>query len=260
MVPQYMAWKSIIRNMERAFFPIFGIMIGVASIITILSISAGGKRAIEQDLSQIEENRIVIRGENPHPTDLKYLETLEFVRYVEVIPGGVSVGLEDGDGLDELTVSALNRYNSSGKYILIEESKNYAIARRIKNTLTLFLTSLGGIATLLGGIGISNLMASMITKRKGEIGMLMALGAKRDFIFQMFMTEAVILTSMGTLLGGVLGVIVTILVGGAIGIPGVFSAIEIVTVMLFAMITGGGLGILPAHKAAGMNPVEAIRT
>lgn len=259
MVPQYLAWKSIVRNFERTFFPIFGIMIGVASIVTILSISAGGKSAIEQDLSQIEENRIVIRGENPHPTDLEYLKTLEFVRYVEIVPMGVAVGLEEGEGLDELTVTALNRYNSSGKYTMLEESKNYAIARRIKNTLTVFLASLGGIATVLGGIGISNLMASIVQKRRGEIGMLMAMGAKRKFIFQMFFTEAFILSGVGAVSGGVLGVIISFLLGDTIGIPAITSVGEVLGVMTAALFTGIAFGLLPAERASRLNPVEAIK-
>lgn len=259
MVPQYLAWKSIIRNLNRAFFPIFGIMVGVASIVTILSISAGGKSAIEQDLSQIGENRIVVRGENPHPTDLDYLKSLEFVRYVEIVPVGVVVGLEVGDGLDELTVTALNRYNSSGKYTMLEESKNYAIARRIKDTLTLFLASLGGIATILGGVGISNLMVSIIQKRRGEIGMLMAVGAKRKFIFQMFFTEALILSGIGAISGGILGTIISLILGDAIGIPAIISLEKVVGVMIVVLITGVAFGLLPAERASRLNPVEAIK-
>jgi putative ABC transport system permease protein len=120
--------------------------------------------------------------------------------------------------------------------------------------------ALAGVSLLIGGIGIANVMVIGVTERTREIGVRMALGARRAEVRQQFLLEAGLLS----LAGGVTGIGVAVSLGlvAAIIFPG-FSAIPppwaVAAGVVVSMIVGLVAGYLPARKAAGLDPVEALR-
>jgi putative ABC transport system permease protein len=115
------------------------------------------------------------------------------------------------------------------------------------------------IALVIGGIGVMNIMLVSVTERTAEIGIRRALGARRRRILGQFVTEATLLTSVGGLLGIVIGAGVAALVRILVSIPTVVPAWAVAWAMLVAAGTGLVFGIYPAWRASRLDPVEAMR-
>ncbi|MFM6243895.1 MAG: ABC transporter permease, partial [Dolichospermum sp.] len=143
----------------------------------------------------------------------------------------------------------------------IQTQKNLLeISNSITGGLTIMLAAIASISLFVGGIGIMNIMLVSVTERTQEIGLRKAIGATQQDILLQFMIEAVILSVAGGLIGIILG-------GGSIILVGIFtpfqSTISPVSVILTAGISGAiGLffGIVPARRAAQLDPMVALRT
>jgi macrolide transport system ATP-binding/permease protein len=126
-----------------------------------------------------------------------------------------------------------------------------------QNTMTLLLASIAAISLLVGGIGVMNIMLVSVTERTREIGIRMATGARRRHILQQFLTEALVVSAMGGVIGVVLGVATAAIIG-SFGTPIQFSLTPIVLAFGCAFLTGLIFGFLPARKAAHLDPVQAL--
>ncbi|HYQ22323.1 MacB family efflux pump subunit [Stenotrophomonas sp.] len=141
-------------------------------------------------------------------------------------------------------------------------SNNAQIRQSIEQTtriLTLMISAIAAIALVVGGIGVMNIMLVSVTERTREIGVRMAVGARRSDILQQFLIESVLVC----LLGGVLGIGVALALGAVlaladIGFTLVFSAASIVAAFACSSLIGIGFGFLPARRAAQLDPVEAL--
>jgi putative ABC transport system permease protein len=132
--------------------------------------------------------------------------------------------------------------------------------RDITSMVALVLVVLSSIGLLVGGIGVMNIMLVSVTERTREIGIRKAVGAKRTDIIAQFLTEAVVLTVLGGLLGMAFGWLISLL--SRLFFPSLPTAVPVWTVALgFAVSVGVGLffGVWPATKAANLDPVEALR-
>jgi putative ABC transport system permease protein len=128
-------------------------------------------------------------------------------------------------------------------------------------TGTIALASIGisAIALLIGGIGVMNIMLVAVTERTGEIGLRRALGARRRRILGQFVVEAVILTTVGGILGVALGAGVAWLVRVMLDVPTIVPPSAVALSRLVAGGVGLIFGIYPAMRAARLDPVEAMR-
>lgn len=126
-----------------------------------------------------------------------------------------------------------------------------------QNTMTLLLASIAAISLLVGGIGVMNIMLVSVTERTREIGIRMATGARRRHILQQFLTEALVVSAMGGVIGVVFGVATAAIIG-SFGTPIQFSLTPIVLAFGCAFLTGLIFGFLPARKAAHLDPVQAL--
>lgn len=131
--------------------------------------------------------------------------------------------------------------------------------RKTLEQLTLAVTAIGAIALLVGGIGVMNIMTVSITERTREIGTRKALGAPRRAIRGQFITEAVIMSITGGLIGTVLGVLAGFVACHVIKMPMYVSLQSILVSFLFSFGIGVFFGFYPANKASKMDPIDALR-
>ena len=104
-----------------------------------------------------------------------------------------------------------------------------------------------------------NIMLVSVTERTREIGLKKAIGARRRRILNQFLTEAAVLTSLGGMLGVIVGIIMARLISSVMGTPTAISAPAILIAVVFSMGIGIVFGLLPAVKASKLQPVEALR-
>lgn len=133
------------------------------------------------------------------------------------------------------------------------------ISEGASETLTFMMFAISSISLLVGGIGIMNILLVSVTERTREIGVRMAVGAKRRHILMQFLIEAMTLGLMGGLVGimvGIAGARVTTYIAGW---PTIITAGSIIVASLFSLVVGLFFGLYPANKAARLNPIDALR-
>jgi putative ABC transport system permease protein len=125
--------------------------------------------------------------------------------------------------------------------------------------MTILLACIAGISLLVGGIGIMNIMYVSVTERTREIGLRMSIGARGIDILSQFLIEAIIISVTGGILGVILGCVATWLVNVIAHWPVAIQAYSVILSFAVCTITGVFFGWYPAKKAAGLDPIEAIR-
>jgi putative ABC transport system permease protein len=125
--------------------------------------------------------------------------------------------------------------------------------------MTILLACIAGISLLVGGIGIMNIMYVSVTERTREIGLRMSIGARGIDILSQFLIEAIIISVTGGILGVILGCVATWLVNLIAHWPVAIQAYSVILSFAVCTITGVFFGWYPAKKAAGLDPIEAIR-
>jgi len=130
----------------------------------------------------------------------------------------------------------------------------------VLNILTLAVGALGGISLLVGGVGILTIMTISVTERRAEIGLLRAIGAGRGQILSLFISEAVMLSSIGGFAGLMMGAGGAWLLGIIVpALPTHTPWLYVVLAEILAALIGLLAGVLPAHGAANLDPIEALR-
>ncbi|MCL2230441.1 MAG: ABC transporter permease [Treponema sp.] len=132
------------------------------------------------------------------------------------------------------------------------------MAAATSRTLTTLLAAIAGVSLLVGGIGIMNIMLVSVTERTREIGIRMAIGGRKRDILLQFLTESVILSLMGGLLGIGMAFLVCHIMT-AIGIQTAISPVIVMIATIFAALVGVIFGYYPALKAAKLYPIDALR-
>ena len=392
-----MAYDSIKANKLRAFLTMLGIIIGIGSVIAIVSLGQGGQQAItgefeklgsttinisvnsakalkgdyinQEDIKQIKEKipsvryatpmvqkRGRVRSDNKSrtavitggDTDLAYVENSEIIhgRYFNerelnegravaviyeatanslfghsdavgesiklgtkttmksVIVVGVAKGFSNTFGVEESNIPSFvsipitfmrnlfsedfvidtigimasgqkeleaagnsarsileSRHGNRGKDIYRPESslKQLEQINKVIAIFTGFISSVAGISLIVGGIGVMNIMLVSVTERTREIGVRKALGATTGIILLQFLTESVIISLIGGLLGMLLGIFGAELIGKLAGISPTLSIRVIIGTIAFSSAVGIFFGIYPAQKAARLNPIDALR-
>ncbi|MBI5652162.1 MAG: ABC transporter permease [Chloroflexi bacterium] len=136
-------------------------------------------------------------------------------------------------------------------------------ANQVTGTLTIFLGGVAAISLIVGGIGIMNIMLVSVTERTREIGIRKAIGARKSDIMVQFLTEAVILSFSGGILGILFGALIARLISGfQMGTTTLNTVVDLDAVLL-AVIFSAGVGLFfgsyPANRAASLHPIDALR-
>ncbi|MCL2092615.1 MAG: ABC transporter permease [Treponema sp.] len=149
-------------------------------------------------------------------------------------------------------------HEANADFDIMNQADMIDMASATSRTLSNLLAAIAGISLLVGGIGIMNIMLVSVTERTREIGIRMAIGGRRrDILFQ-FLTESVILSLMGGLLGITMAFVSCHLLSRS-GIPTAISPLIVSVSALFAALVGAVFGYYPALKAAKLYPIEALR-
>ena len=133
------------------------------------------------------------------------------------------------------------------------------VREEANQTLVVMLFAVASVSLLVGGIGIMNIMLVLVTERTREIGIRMAVGAKRRHILLQFLTESVLISLVGGSIGTGVGILSARITAVVAGWPTIITADSIVLSVCFSLAIGLFFGLYPANKAARLNPIEALR-
>ena len=128
------------------------------------------------------------------------------------------------------------------------------------STVSLGISAIAALSLLVGGIGVMNIMLVSVTERTSEIGLKKAIGARKKVILFQFLTEASMLTSIGGVIGVIVGIALSKVVSELSGAPTAISIPAIIGSVLFSTLIGVIFGLLPSVKAADLNPIDALRS
>lgn len=244
--------KTVVKNLFGDENPV-GAEIRVKNIpfriIGVLNSKGSGAMGNDQD------DMVII----PYTTAMERVEGVDYLRMIYVtgkdengidrLQSDIENLLRVRHGIKDTNLDDFNIQNMNSIMETMEETTG---------TLTLFLGAVAAISLVVGGIGIMNIMLVSVTERTREIGVRKALGATYSVIVTQFLIEAVVISLMGGIIGIILGIGSSKLIGMASGMSTVISIPTIVMSFAFSMAIGLIFGIYPARKAAKLNPIDAL--
>ena len=201
---------------------------------------------------------MVFRFDEPQSVAVKAESTDAMTRAGQAVAEELSrlqiIGYTSGDeAQDGQTTVSPFAYKSQD---LLQQAQQL---QEMSNATNQKLLWIAGISLIVGGIGVMNIMLVSVTERTQEIGLKKALGAKKRRIRRQFLTEAAVLTTLGGMAGVLLGIAMAQVISYYNRIPVAISLPAILISVGFSMVIGLVFGMLPAVKAANMNPIEALR-
>lgn len=149
--------------------------------------------------------------------------------------------------------------NHQDSYSVFNQKDLMDTMSSVTNTMTMMLGGIAGISLLVGGIGIMNIMLVSVSERTREIGIRKAIGAKRRDILLQFLIEAIVLSSLGGIVGIMLGFAGGKLLAAMAGITISYSFSVSLIAFFFSLVVGVVFGVFPASKAAKLDPIQALR-
>jgi len=153
----------------------------------------------------------------------------------------------------------LNRFHRKNDYQVVVPLELLKQARQTQRIFSIVLGSIAAISLLVGGIGIMNIMLATVSERTREIGIRRALGAKKRDIIIQFLSETLMLTFLGGILGISLGSLIPFLVTYFGKMPTVITGLSLVLAFGISGAIGIIFGLYPAYRAANMDPIESLR-
>jgi putative ABC transport system permease protein len=178
----------------------------------------------------------------------------------------IAVSAKDADSLSAAEFQITNLLRRRHKIIndddfTVRNQKDaLQIVGTITGALTLLLGAIAGISLLVGGIGVMNIMLVSVTERTQEIGLRKAIGATQRDIQGQFIIESVILSAAGGAIGTLIGVGAVLLVGAVTPLPAVVAPVSIVLAVTVSGAIGLFFGVVPAQRAAKLDPIVALRS
>lgn len=196
----------------------------------------------------------------PLSTAMHFLTGSDYVNEIDVQAVDTTSLADVQQGVTDLLLQRHKISNPQlADFSTLNQADIIATATSVTGTFTVLLAAIAGISLLVGGIGIMNMMLTIVTERTREIGLRKAIGATERDISLQFLAESVLLTFLGGAIGILLGWLIAFVVSKIFGTP---AAVSLFSVGLaFGVSSGIGIvfGYYPAQRAAKLNPIEALR-
>jgi len=186
-------------------------------------------------------------------------EKVELQKIIVKVDAKQVLGLRDMLGMRGILDALLDRIHDKEDYRTVVPLLLLREAARTKRIFSIVLGSIAAISLLVGGIGIMNIMLATVSERTREIGIRRALGAKKRDIIIQFLSETLLLTFVGGILGIILGSIIPSLVTHFSRMPTVITGSSLVMAFGISAAVGITFGMYPAYHAANMDPIESLR-
>ncbi len=179
-----------------------------------------------------------------------------------VVKVGDDADIEDAKREIEETLRKRRRAQANGNDdFFVRDLADFVRTRNAaQQTLGILLAATAAISLLVGGIGIMNIMLVSVSERTREIGLRLAIGARRRDILRQFLSEAVVLCMLGGLAGVAIGMWATHAIAAWAEWPVLMTSSTVTMALAAAALTGICFGFLPARRAAGLSPMEALRS
>lgn len=175
----------------------------------------------------------------------------------------VIVRVKSKEQLKSATIQSVNllemRHSMKKAYMTQTNEQTMEMYSSILTVITSVFGALAGIALLVGGIGIMNIMLVSITERTREIGVRMAIGARRQDILLQFLVESATISVIGGIIGMILGIGIGAIISLVFKMPVIISVKTILLAFCFSAAIGMVFGLYPANRAAKLNPIDALR-
>jgi putative ABC transport system permease protein len=176
----------------------------------------------------------------------------------------IDVMYREGTPIEKVTEGIKNTLvarHGKDDFTITTQQQMLDVLGSVLNVLTFAVGAIGGISLLVGAIGIVTIMTIAINERTNEIGLLRALGAKKSQVLMLFLGEAIVLAAIGGLAGLILGIgIAQILHFALPALPVHTPMLYVILAEVIAVIIGLAAGVVPARRAAMLDPVEALRS
>lgn len=190
---------------------------------------------------------------------LSYMDYMTSVPVIHEFWGSATSKEEVNTAMERSKKILERRHNAPGHYAAFSMEQEMQSANKITGIISIIVSCIAGISLLVGGIGVMNIMLVSVTERTREIGIRMALGARRKDILVQFLVESIVLCLLGGIIGTILGYGGAFLVAKIAKWPPLVSWWTILIAFLFSTGVGLFFGIYPANRAAKLNPIEALR-
>ena len=190
------------------------------------------------------------------PTVYQFEEPQNVAIKVENTDAMTMAGKEAADILTEKQIVNTDSKLDYRSQDMLEQAQQLQKMSQSTNSQLIWIAS---ISLLVGGIGVMNIMLVSVTERTSEIGLKKAIGAKKKRILLQFLTESAVLTSLGGIIGVISGIVLAQLISKMMQIPVSISIPAIGVAVVFSTLIGVIFGLLPATKAANLNPIDALR-
>jgi putative ABC transport system permease protein len=172
---------------------------------------------------------------------------------------GVAVDQATDDVIAQLRTIRGLRPGTGNNFAIVTQDRILGIYDSFFGTIFVVMIALSSVGLLVGGVGVVGIMLISVTERTREIGVRKALGATRANILLQFLVEAVVLTAMGAALGLMLGMLAATLLRNHTAVPASTPLAAVIAALAMSAVTGVVFGLLPAVRAARLDPIEALR-
>jgi putative ABC transport system permease protein len=196
----------------------------------------------------------------PYTTVQKKISGISWVQLIMVSTTSQQAMAQVQSGISALLRQRHHlRASEDDDFIIRSPNEMAQAAEATSLVMTLLLAGIASISLLVGGIGIMNIMLVSVTERTREIGVRMAVGATEEDVQAQFLSEALVLSSIGGLAGIALGMVASAIISNVLHWSTVVSLLSVVVAVVFSAGVGIVFGYYPARRAARLDPIEALR-